>query len=119
MASVSEIETKVKKAMKFIGENTHYTSLCGHRYDFGTMKRTYNQIEYDSRSGKIRLRGHNGFRPRRTLNRVLGPKSKCRSEALRAIFNSLLPEVHRVGRKKMEREKLNSYLKSKNVPLSI
>jgi hypothetical protein len=115
-----EIEAKVKAALKFIGRTETLVNLCGHRYNFGGMKRAYNQVEYDTRSGKIRVRGSDPWnrkgRPR--VNLVLGKKSPYRAEALRAIFNGLIPEVRRVGLRKMERDRLNSYLRSKKVPLS-
>ena len=114
---VQKVEAKVKAAMRFIGKTEHSVWLCGHRYDFGPMKRSNNRVEYNAKTGQVKVFGHAGGGKRR-VNRVIG-NSKYRAEALRAVFNSLLPEVRCVGHRKMEQERLNSYLRSKKVPLSL
>ena len=116
---VDEIEAKIKTAMKFIGRQKHVVWLCGHRYNFGPMKRHSNCIEYDVKTGKIRLLGYDSAIKRRKVNRTITQNSKYRAEVLRAIFNNLIPKVRKVGYQKMELERLNSYLRSKNVPLSL
>ena len=116
---VDEVEAKVKAAMKFIGRQKHVVWLHGHRYKFGPMKRHANCIKYDAKTGKMNLLGYDSAVKRRNVNRTIAKSSEYRAEALRAIFNSLIPEVRKVGRQKMERERLNSYLRSKNVPLSL